>query len=103
MPRMSSPRLYLPLLCLAALLLSAACRRAPQELPGAATEPAAMVRQLAGHLRVNVLVGYVRAAVPPSQYADLEAAWAHGPSRWPLNELRPGLNQLSLPAQLCGA
>lgn len=96
----SSSRLYLLLLCLAALLLSAACRRAPQELPGAATEPAAMVRQLAGHLRDNDLAGYVRAVVPPSQYTELETAWAQGHSRWPLTELPLGEKLPSLLATL---
>jgi hypothetical protein len=72
---------------LTALLLLAACGRTPQELPGAATEPAAAVRQLAMHLRNNDLVGYARAAVPPAQYAALETAWAQGHSRWPLSDL----------------
>lgn len=88
MPRSPSRRrahlLFLPL---AALLLLAACRRAPEELPGAATEPAAAVRQLAQHLRNNDLAGYARAAVPPAYYTGLEAAWAQGHSRWPLSEL----------------
>lgn len=72
---------------LTALLLLAACGRTPQELPGAATEPAAAVRQLAMHLRNNDLAGYARAAVPPAQYAALETAWAQGHSRWPLSDL----------------
>lgn len=99
MPRMPSSRPYL-LLCLAALLLPAACQRAPQELPGAATEPAATVRQLAGHLRDNDLAGYVRALVPPAQYADLETAWMQGHSRWPLTELPLGERLPSLLATL---
>lgn len=88
MPRSSSrSRPYLVFLSLTALLLLGACGRAPQELPGAGTEPAAAVRQLALHLRNNDLVGYARAAVPPAQYAALETAWAQGYSRWPLSEL----------------
>lgn len=72
-------------LCATALL--AGCKRDAEPLPGAATEPAAAVRQLAKHLQDNDLVGYARAAVPPAQYAELEAAWAQGHSRWPLTEL----------------
>jgi hypothetical protein len=74
-------------LSLSALLLLAACQRAPEELPGASTEPAAAVRQLAQHLRNNDLAGYARAVVPPGHYAQLETAWAQGYSRWPLSEL----------------
>lgn len=88
MPRSSScSRPYLWFLSLVALLLLAGCRRTPQELPGAATEPAASIRQLAQHLRDNDLAGYARAAVPPAQYAELEGAWSQGDSRWPLTEL----------------
>lgn len=81
----SCHRIVLASVCLVALL--AACKRNTEPLPGAATEPAAAVRQLAQHLRNNDLVGYARAAVPPAQYAELEAAWAQGHSRWPLTEL----------------
>ncbi|MGH8053639.1 MAG: hypothetical protein ACREP4_06950 [Stenotrophomonas sp.] len=77
--------LVLLTLCTTALLI--ACKRDVEPLPGAATEPAAAVRQLAKHLQDNDLVGYARAAVPPAQYAELEAAWAQGHSRWPLTEL----------------
>jgi hypothetical protein len=69
------------------LLLLAACRRDSAELPGAATEPAAAVRQLAQYLHDNDLAGYARAAVPPADYAMLESAWRDGHSRWPLTEL----------------
>ncbi|KRG63228.1 hypothetical protein ABB26_13225 [Stenotrophomonas humi] len=72
-------------LCTTALLVG--CKRDAEPLPGAATEPAAAVRQLARHLQDNDLVGYARAAVPPAQYAELETAWAQGHSRWPLTEL----------------
>ncbi len=69
------------------VVLTVACKRTPEALPGAATEPAAAVRQLVQHLRDNDLVAYARDAVPPAQYAELEAAWAQGHSRWPLTEL----------------
>ena len=69
------------------MALLAGCRRDAEPLPGAATEPAAAVRQLAQHLRHNDLLGYARAAVPAAQYAELETAWAQGHSRWPLTEL----------------
>lgn len=89
MPRRSSRtpsfRPYLLGLCAVAVL--AACRSGDTELPGAATEPAAAVRQLARHLQEDDLAGYARAAVPPAQYAELEAAWAQGHSRWPLTDL----------------
>lgn len=74
-------------LSLCALALVAGCRREAPELPGAATEPASAVRQLADYLRNDDLVGYARAAVPPAQYAQLEAAWSDGDSRWPLTDL----------------
>lgn len=87
MPRRSSrTRTCCLYLALAAAALLAACR-GNAELPGAATEPAAAVRQLAQYLHDDDLVGYARAAVPPAQYAELETAWAQGHSRWPLTEL----------------
>ncbi|WP_312370582.1 hypothetical protein [Stenotrophomonas sp.] len=78
-------RIVLASVCLVALL--AACKRNTEPLPGAATEPAAAVRQLAQYLHDNDLAGYARASVPPDQYAALEKAWAQGDSRWPLTEL----------------
>lgn len=89
MPRRSSrSRSHLVFLSLCAVaVLAAGCRRPQEPLPGAATEPAAAVRQLVQHLHDNDLAGYARAAVPPAQYAELEAAWAQGHSRWPLDEL----------------
>ncbi|MCE4074364.1 hypothetical protein [Stenotrophomonas sp. 17(2023)] len=71
----------------AVAVLAAGCRRSQEPLPGAATEPAAAVRQLVQHLHDDDLAGYARAAVPPAQYAELEAAWAQGHSRWPLDQL----------------
>ena len=87
MPRRSpSARTCGLYLALAAAALLAACR-GEAELPGAATEPAAAVRQLTRYLHDDDLAGYARAAVPPAQYAELETAWAQGHSRWPLTEL----------------
>lgn len=83
-PTNPSPRWLLPL---CALLLLTACRREAADLPGAATEPAAAVRQLAQYLHDNDLAGYARAAVPPAEYAKLEIAWGQGHSRWPLTQL----------------
>ncbi|MEL1265834.1 hypothetical protein [Pseudoxanthomonas putridarboris] len=71
---------------LAASLL-AGCKNKPAELAGAASEPAAAVRQLAGHVQRNDLVAYARDAVPADMQAPLEAAWRSGHSRWPLTEL----------------
>ncbi len=70
------------------LALLAACKkREPVELAGAASEPAAAVRQLATHLQRNDLVGFARDAVPPDVHARLDIAWRAGQSRWPLTEL----------------
>ena len=71
----------------AVALLAAGCKRNSDPLPGAGTEPAAAVRQLAQHLHDNDLLGYAKASVTPAQYAALEAAWAQGHSRWPLTDL----------------
>ncbi len=89
MPRRSSrSRSHLVFLSLCAVaVLATGCRRSQEPLPGAASEPAAAVRQLVQHLHDNDLAGYARAAVPPAQYAELETAWANGHSRWPLDEL----------------
>ncbi len=88
MQRRSSRRYQcLILLSVCAIAAVAGCKRASEPLPGAATEPAATVRQLAQKLHDNDLAGYARAAVPPSQYSALETAWAQGHSRWPLTEL----------------
>lgn len=88
MPRRSSRTCqHLVFFSACALALLVGCRREAEPLPGAASEPAAAVRQLAQHLRHNDLLGYAKAAVPPAQYAELETAWAQGHSRWPLTEL----------------
>jgi len=89
MPRRSSrTRPYCLYLLLCATALACACHRhGGGELPGAATEPANAVRQLARYLHDDDLAGYARAAVPAAQYAGLETAWAQGHSRWPLTEL----------------
>lgn len=75
----------LPLLLLATLL--AACKREPEELAGATSEPAAAVRELVDYLRRDDLAGFARAAVPPADYGVLETAWREDRSRWPLTEL----------------
>lgn len=84
---LSLQRSGLATLLLFALLAVSACKREPAELAGAASEPAAAVRQLAQHVQANDLVGFARAAVPPAQYAQLEIAWRENRSRWPLTEL----------------
>src|SRR5690606_40691221 len=71
----SITRARLCVLLPAALLLLAACSRdasAPGELPGAGSEPAGAVRQLAGHLQDNDLVAFARDALPPDTHAALE-------------------------------
>lgn len=85
--RLSLQRPGLAALPLFALLLLSACKREPAELAGAASEPAAAVRELAQHVQRNDLVGFARAAVPPAEYAQLEIAWRENRSRWPLTEL----------------
>lgn len=67
----------------------AACRRGPSadDLPGAASEPAGAVRQLAGHIQRNDLQAFARDALPAQEYAQLAQAWSEGRSRWPLTEL----------------
>lgn len=75
-----------PVLALAVLAL-AACQRTPSELPGAAAEPAAAVRELAHQLQDDDLAGYARSAVTPEQYQRLQQAWSEGRSRWPLTTL----------------
>ena len=59
-------------------LLGACKKRVPEELAGAASEPAAAVRQLAAHLQRNDLEGFARDAVPPATHARLDAAWRAG-------------------------
>ena len=92
MPRLRSwtrPAPALRLCMLVALLALAACRREPPpaELPGAASEPAGAVRQLATHLQNNDLQAFARDALPPQEHAALARAWAEGHSRWPVTEL----------------
>lgn len=72
------------------LILLAGCGQepaVPAELPGAASEPAGAVRQLAGHLQRNDLVAFARDALPPKTHAALAGAWSRDRSRWPLTEL----------------
>ncbi len=73
---------------LLALLLGACGREpVPDELPGAASEPAGAVRLLAEHVRRNDLQAFARDALPAEEHARLAEAWAEGRSRWPLTEL----------------
>ncbi len=81
------PRITATFLC-GLLLLSTACNRGAQDgTPAATTEPASTVAHLAGRLHENDLAGFARDAVPAKQYAELDAAWRDGRSRWPLTEL----------------
>jgi hypothetical protein len=99
--RRHAPPLVL-LLCLLALLATG-CKREPQELAGATSEPAAAVRDLIGYLQRDDLAGFAKAAVPAEDYAALETAWREDRSRWPLTELPledrlvPMLQALSAP------
>ncbi|MFT3754845.1 MAG: hypothetical protein QM769_02685 [Pseudoxanthomonas sp.] len=95
------------LLWLLALLALVACKpqatEPPSALPGAASEPAAAVRELAQQLHDNDLAGFARAAVPAADYTRLDNAWRNGDSRWPLTllpldeQLLPLLQTLSAP------
>lgn len=86
-----APTLRRALPVLAALLLATtllgACKREPEELAGATSEPAAAVRELVDYLRRDDLTGFAHAAVPPADYAVLETAWREDRSRWPLTEM----------------
>lgn len=84
-------------ICLA--LLAAACLPACQRgaSPGAATDddgapapasrPADAVLVLRDRLLARDGAGFARVAVPPALYARLQDGWAHGTTRWPLDEL----------------
>ncbi len=87
MPKSFAPALRALAALWLLLALLAACKRQPEELAGAASEPAAAVRQLAAHLQRNDLVAFARDAVPPGLHDRLDAAWRSGHSRWPLDEL----------------
>ena len=87
-PSSGSVRSGLSCLILALAALLGGCGRpAPPDLPGAASEPAGAVRQLAGHLRSNDLAAFARDALPPAEHARLAEAWRQDRSRWPLTEL----------------
>jgi hypothetical protein len=93
MPPSRCPRPIRTVVCawllLGMVLCVGACRRSstPDELPGAASEPAGAVRQLAAHLQRNDLEAFARDALPAAEHARLAEAWAQGHSRWPLTEL----------------
>ncbi len=86
-PRTSGRRAATFLLLTALGLLAACGKHPPADLPGASSEPAEAVRALAGRLQANDLSGFARAALPPADYAAMEAAWRDGRSRWPISEL----------------
>lgn len=80
-------------LALSALCL-AACRRSddPASASGAGTpQPAARPVDAVLVLRDRLLArdgaGFAQVAVPPALYAELQAGWARGATRWPLDEL----------------
>lgn len=71
-----------------------ACQRGPGPNPEtastaevAATRPVDAVHVLRDRLLARDGAGFARLAVPPALHAQLEAAWARGDSRWPLDEL----------------
>ena len=89
-PRPVRPAVVRAWLLLVMVLSLGACNRqadTPAELPGAASEPAGAVRQLAGHLQRNDLEAFARDALPAAERQQLAEAWAQGRSRWPLTEL----------------
>ncbi len=53
----------------------------------AATRPVDAVHVLRDRLLERDGAGFARLAVPPALHVQLEAAWARGQSRWPLDEL----------------
>ncbi|WP_051247342.1 hypothetical protein [Thermomonas fusca] len=71
-----------------------ACQRGPGPNPAAvdtvaqaATRPADAVHVLRDRLLARDGAGFARLAVPPALHTQLQAAWARGESRWPLDEL----------------
>jgi len=87
-------------LALCGLVLLSACKDKQIDPDAPASEPVAALQQLAQRVADNDLVGYAKAAVPPSQYARLQGAWSQGHSRWPLpldGQLLPMLAALSRP------
>lgn len=79
---------------LAALCLPACQRRAApavatgdEGVPAAATQPIDAVLVLRDRLLARDGAGFARVAVPPALHAELEAGWARGATRWPLDEL----------------
>lgn len=82
-------------LCLAlATLWLPACQRSAGPVPtpreaaeAAALRPVDAVYLLRDRLLERDGAGFARLAVPPELHTELEAAWAQGRSRWPLDEL----------------
>lgn len=56
-------------------------------VPHGATSPDAAVSDLIAHLRRNALADVARTALPAPLYAEVDAGWRTGKSRWPLSEL----------------
>ena len=82
------------------LLAVAACREPAADRAAPAAEPVAAVQAMARRLAEDDLVGYARLAVPPTQHARLQQAWAEGHSQWPLTELPLGDQLLPMLAAL---
>lgn len=82
------PRRCMPVVVLTLASLVAACERIPHDEPRApANRPVDAVLEPARAFRDNDLNRLVLAAVPPASIPELDAAWAEGRTRWPLNEL----------------
>ncbi len=77
------------------LLIATGCQRTPHppahataDVPAApANRPVEAVLVLRDRLLARDAAGFAQLAVPPAVYAQLDAAWTQGRSRWPLDEL----------------
>lgn len=72
---------------LVVMMMMVACRPVGGDPSVPAAEPVAAVQAMARALADNDLQAYARLSVPPTQYAQLQQAWAQGHARWPLTEL----------------
>lgn len=83
-------RRLLPAVATACLVL-AACRPLPPDADAPAASdlgrPALAVQALTAHMRNGDFAAFARDAVPPDLHGPLQAAWAAGDTRWPLDEL----------------
>jgi len=66
-------------------VLLAGCGSEPP--PPGGSSPVEAVARLNTHVLENDLAGFARSALPPELYAQLDAAWSSGHTRWPLDEL----------------